>query len=179
MFRMLLLEQRQMRLATSSKPPLWKKNLEACNCMYFTGMDMELRQAFTFLCRQRSPWNTTEFLKGTFQPTWFKNWTSIYNPFLSDRRNISDTDLAEDSLIELRTTERMQMNFEFWINLDLFPRKFAFYLAKWEMRALILPLPPTCMNNPSFLLWLPLIHKVKIDRRSKTISWFQLLIRVK
>lgn len=50
MLRMLWVEQREiwLRLATSSKLPLWKKNLEARNDMYFPGLDMDLRQAFTF-----------------------------------------------------------------------------------------------------------------------------------
>lgn len=70
-------ERNMVRLVTSSKLPLWKKKLEACNQVHFPGLDMELRQAFTFSegqdHLQTSPnsffFFTTEFLKGIFQPT--------------------------------------------------------------------------------------------------------------
>lgn len=163
-----------VRLATSSKLPLWKKKLEARNYMYFPGPDMELKQAFTFSAGK-------DHLE-----TWLNSCSVLFNPhdlniesgflissFIIEGTSVTQTWPKMTSSTWRRKEECKSIQLaEFWRNPDLFPHKFAFNLANREMRPLILPLPPTCVSL-GFLLQLPLIRKAKIDRMSKTILWFQ------
>lgn len=62
-------EVNMVRLATSSKLPLWKK-MEAYNCMDFPGLEAELRQDFiTFSVGKDHLEALLTLSKGTFQAT--------------------------------------------------------------------------------------------------------------
>ena len=124
--------------------------------------------------------------KGYFGSGDLKVETWIRNPFLADIDCISDEDLAKDDLIDLRTKEMLQNEFnskslgEFWCALtQAYPR-----LAKRAMSALILfATTYLCESGYSALVSIKTKIRNRLDVKddmrvtlSKTTPQFHILI---
>ena len=156
-----IMDASEILQAFLAKLPIWKKRVEANvlanfpmleEVLYQDGVEIQ-NSVSTFLKRDICEHLETlqNSFKGYFYLDGMKVEPWIHNPFLSDINCIEDVDIAKDELIDLRTKNLLQLEFnskslgEFWCSLrEAYPR-----LVKRAMEALI-PFATTYLCESGF-----------------------------